>query len=251
MSMSEQEQGIDPGPFNQRDEGGEVLEASPAAEAGEAAPAAKKAPIFRGIQQEFDSVEELSKYALELEKKTLEQEARLIGWSGLTEGKQPQGAEIPQPETFDSAKWGEELILNPAGTIEKIVAHVRSSIMGEISQNAGRTEFYDSFYEANEDLVGCEDLVDASVRLNSKKWEKIPTDQAAKLLAADVRARADKIRATTSRGIPLSNKQPHALQSGAGSGGSGGATAPAAAAAKPLSFADQLKLAQLKRKKRA
>ena len=242
---------IDNGPFG----GGAPNPETPAVEApttGEVdgtappagAPAASGPTIFTGIQRSFTDIKDLSAYTLELEKQTLEQQARLSGMSGMIAAP---AAASQAAQGLDYKSLGEEFILNPGNAVEKIISHVRSSIMGDVAASASTTEFYRSFYEVNEDLVGCEDLVDASVGKNREAWARIPTEQAAKLLAADVRARASKIRGgSPTNGTILPSKSAHALPSG-------GNPAPRVAAppAKVLTFADQLKLSQLGRKKRA
>lgn len=241
------EQILDPGPFEailQAEAGGEA----PAAEApagDSAAPAAE--PIFRGIQRNISDPAELAQYALELERKSLEQEARLSGFSSFT---QPPAAAQAAPSSMhglDSAKIAEEFILNPGGAIDKIIAHVKSSVLGDVSQQTGRTEFFRSFYDENEDLRNAEDLVDLSVSRNADKWKSIPVDQAKKLLAQDVRQRISALRGVApAGGTPLSTKPAHALPSG-------GNPAPKVPAAAPraTTFLDEFKAQRAKHVKRA
>lgn len=238
---------IDNGPFGAMAQGeAPAAEAeTPAAETPASEATTPTATIFQGIQRSFTDINELSKYTLELEKQTLEQQARLSGLNGLAQPAAPAAAN--PASGLDYKQLGERFILDPAGAVQDIISHVRSSVMGEVATSAATQTFYQSFYEANEDLVGCEDLVDASVARNQQAWKNVPTEQAAKLLAADVRARAAKIRGSApSQGTVLSGKPAHALPTG-------GNPAPKITQppAKALSFADQLKAQQSKHKKRA
>lgn len=247
---------IEPGPFgegasgavpSESEGGGDVVAAGGASAPPEGAPAAQV--IFKGLQKEFTSVEELSRHTLELERQVIEQQARLSGLSAVSIPAQGDAqAAQPKPSGFDSKALGEEFILNPASAVEKIVAHVRSSILGDVQRQTSSNEFYRAFYEANEDLVGCEELVDAAVNKNFEAWKNVPAEQAAKLLAIEVRAKADKIRGSVPGAQVLSSKPAHALPSG-------GAPAPKIAApaakSKVLSFSEQLAQQQAKHKKRA
>ncbi len=250
QAIPEQEQLIEPGPFAAAGVEEPALETEGSAvqpDGSSVSPVAPAAPLFRGIQREITSMEELTKYTLELEKQTLEQQARLSGMSGTAPA--PVAAEIPyggiDPKEFD--RLGEEFILNPGNAVKKITDMVRASVLGDVAREGSTKNFYDAFYEANEDLVGCEDLVEVSVAQNQKAWEKIPTAQAAKLLASDVRARVMKIRGSAPLGVALPSTPAHALPSG---GIASVKPAPVAPAPK-LSFADQLKSQQAKHKKRA
>lgn len=241
--MPPEQQLIEPGPFEDQ-----AAEAPAAEGAPEAPAAAAVAPaIYKGLQKDFSTLEELSEYTRSLERQTLEQQGRLSGMAAVPSTQAP--APLAAAAGLDYKKLGEEFILSPETAVEKIIGHVRSSVMGDVNQQVGRTEFYRAFYEVNEDLVGCEDLVEASVAKNSRAWANIPQVEAAKLLAHDVRQRAEKIRggAMAPGATALPSRAPHALPSG-------GNPAPRSAAPAPapkLTFAEQLKAAQAKHKKRA
>lgn len=237
---------IDPGPF-----GGEALE-EPAQDPAVSPPAAPEgdvtapAPtIYQGIQKSFTTVEDLGAYTLELERQTLEQQARLEVLKGV-----PSESEPVAPTTGLNYKaLGEEFIISPESAVQKIIQHVQGAVMGSVTQNASRAEFFRSFYEAHEDLIGCEELVDASVAKNSPTWSKLPMEQASKLLAADVRARAARIRGSAAApgSIELSARPAHALAGG-------GSPAPRVQAPKPaapLSFTAQLLAAKAKHRRGA
>lgn len=251
---AEAQQLIDPGPFEGAANAGMEREPVPMHEPApadappvvepEAEPAPKvAAPIYKGIQKDFTSMDELTKYTLELEKRTLEQEAKLSGLSTRVDVTKPNTEANPQG--FDRNKFAEELILNPASAADKLASYIESRVLGTVSQNVGRDKFYESFYQANEDLVGCEDLVEMAVNRNQKAWASLPVETAAKLLAEDVRNRAAKIRAgITPNSTVLPSKSAHALPSG----GNAAPKQPAAAPKKPLTFAEQMKDMQRKHK---
>lgn len=238
---------IEPGPFAASANAGieAPAAAAPVTEApAAAAPAAQ--PIFRGIQRDITDPAELSKYALELEKRTIEQEARLSGMGGAPSQTAPAAA--PALEAPNYGKLAEKFILDPAGAIQEIETRIRSSIMGDVSQQTGRTEFYRSFYDENEDLAGAQDLVELSVAKNGAKWKNVPIDQAKKLLADDVRSRLAQLRGTTiaGTGTPLSTAPAHALPTSSGS-----APKTPAAASAPTTFLAEFSALRAKRKKLA
>lgn len=209
-------------------------------------------PFFKGLAKEVATAEELSDYALELEKKLIMQEAKLTGL-GQTLG-QPAKAETPTaPVDTDQdfyAQVAEEFILKPQDAVKKIEERIRKSILGDVEREAGKKTFFSSFYEKHEDLKGCEDIVDMVLQRKGPEWANVPVGQASELLANEVRSRLASLRGSVNTGNQtqiLSSRPAHAL-------GSSGPTPPKAPAAKVETIGtlvSDLKGFQAKRKKRA
>lgn len=210
----------------------------PAPAPAAASPAGDKPPVlYKGIQKEFTSTDEWTKYTMELERRTLEQEARLAGLETTLRipatGEAP--VEAPRP-AFDKKAIGEEMILNPASAIDKIINHVTDSVKNAVGSQTLREKYFETLYAENEDLIGAEDLVEASVQRNSAKWGKLPVEKATQLLLADVRGKLEKIRGASGKILP--SAPAHALPTG----GNPAPRQPAAAApAKPQTFTEQMK----------
>lgn len=230
----------------QAEEVGTYAEEAAAPEAPQA-PAAPSAPIFRGIQRDIATPEELSAYALSLERQVLEQQAQL---GGLGRAQAPVHAEPAAQDSDFYKQVSVEFITNPETAIKRIEERVYGRINGAVEQRLGVNEFHRSFYAENEDLVGCEDIVESTMAKNRSKWDHVPTPQAKKLLAAAVRERLNAIRggasASPARVTELPARGAPGLPASGASARPSKGNAPAANTA-PTTIAGMLKAQRAKR----
>lgn len=183
-------------------------------------------PIFRGIQRDISDQKELSEYALSLERQNLEMQARL---GGLGVGAREEAPQAPVDDSAFYRTVSEEFIIAPQTAIKRIEDRIYDRVNGQVESRIGVTEFYRSFYDENEDLVGCEDLVEAALTKNREAWKRIPTPQAKKLLANAVRERVSAIRGveSTTRTTELPQRGAHALGASGTPGKAAGGPKPA------------------------
>jgi len=234
-------------PFNEV--AGEVQEEVSDKEITKESAEVSKAPIFRGIQKDFTDVGELSEYTLGLERRVLEQEAKLSGFLPQSSQQTAPAAATSAEEQNFHAQIAEEFILNPKSAMQKMEERIRNSILGDVGKQTARDTFFKSFYEEHEDLTGCEDLVDLALQKNQDKWKNVPLVEAKKLLAHEVRSRVAAIRGKVDSGITvqtLAQKPAHTFTTG-------GLTPPKTSSAKVEtlgSLVTDIKAFQAKRKKR-
>lgn len=212
-----------------------------------------KKPFYRGLSKEVQTPEELAQYALELEKKAIMADAQLMSLGKVvpeqkTLGGQESVSQSEEDKTFYS-QVAEEFILNPQEAVKRLEERISRSVRGEAAKDAGKAAFFKSFYEKNEDLVGCEDVVDMILTRKMPEWSNVPVGQAGELLAAETRSRLASIRGsanTDGQAQVMTSRPAHAL-------GSSGPTPPKAQAKAETydTFVAAFKGFQAKRRKRA
>lgn len=217
---------------------------------------APKKPFYKGLSKEVQTPEELAQYALELEKKAIMSDAQLMSLGKVVPG-QEQGPTLGQAESPEQAEAdktfysqvAEEFILNPQQAVKMLEERISRSVRGEAAKEAGKSAFFKSFYEKNEDLAGCEDIVDMILARKMGEWANVPVGKASELLAAETRSRLASLRGSANTGGQtqvLGSRPAHAL-------GSSGPTPPKAPAKTETdeSFVSSLKGFQAKKRKRA
>lgn len=211
-------------------------------EAPEPDKAAKKT-IFQGLNKSFEDPEELSSYARELEKKQIELEAKIAARDELTKAT----AKVEEP--VEEINYAEMLFSDPEkairGIYEKARAEARSEVDG-LNKKLESKAFWATFYEANPDLSGNEDIVDMIMEKNRPEWKDMQTGKAKILLADEARRRINLIKKTSGDVEELSSRK--AVTAGA-TGASVSRTK--VAEAPVLSFVDQMNKQRQDRRKRA
>lgn len=154
------------------------------------APAVQTKPIFKGLNKTFNTPEELASYALELEKKQIEYEAKM-SILDKPRHKKDEDETVVEPVKVNLA---EKLFTDTEGTLQALAQQIESNIDAKYAKKNSDKKFWDEFYADFEDLRGCEELVDWKLDANREKWKNVPLEQARKLLANETRSYIMKIR---------------------------------------------------------
>lgn len=96
----------------------------------------------------------------------------------------------PQPAPIvEEVDWGQEFYADPKSAVEKIKDVVRKELRAEYTQDMGRREFWNKFYQKHPDLETSADLVQSILAANMSSLANKSIPDAIKDLSALTRAR--------------------------------------------------------------
>jgi len=203
-----------------------------------AAPAAGK-PLFRGLTKTLNTPEELAEYANELERRVIENEAKVSVYSGLG---QVNGKPVAEP--VKKKAYGERIFADPDGVLTELRTELKEELRGEDAKRENERAFWTSFYEENPDLAKAKKIVDYELTQNRNAWSGLSLSDAKVMLAKTARKSVQEIRDAGKPTETLRSGKAHAISAG---GGGAAARQETAENNKPVSFTDQIKNMQKKR----
>lgn len=174
----------------------------------DAAPAASTTPIFKGINKSFVSMDELTSYVTELERKQIEAEARLsmLDKFAVKPPSEPSADEPTALVTEEelNSKYAERMFSEPAKVLKELAEDIEARIERKGKKSQDEKQFWSSFYDEFADLNGLDDIVQLQLHRKREEWSKLPVDTARKLLAHEARSAVARIRgmATPTETLP-------------------------------------------------
>lgn len=142
--------------------------------------------------------EQILAYAVELERKQIEAEAKLsVFQSGLTPTPAAPLAEatsvVPSDKELNE-KYAARMFSEPATVLKEFAADIERRMDQKNAKSTEEKTFWSSFYDEFSDLTGLDDIVQLQLYKNQEQWKKVPVSQARKLLASASRQYVEKIR---------------------------------------------------------
>lgn len=178
----------------------------------------------------FDSIEDMSKYVADLERKVIEPQTPIV---------QTQVQNQTQKVLIDGMTLDQLMFANPERYHEYIIDQADKRADAKIAQVEHRKTFWQDFYNANPDLRGKEEIVDALVAKNWTTWEKMPVKDFSKVVSDTSRSTLRKVGAFNATEV----KQGEAATLSA----SGEKTAPVERPRQETSFVDEIRNRQIRR----
>lgn len=200
--------------------------------------AAPPKPVYEGAGGVFQTPEELANYTRSLEVKLVQQ--------AMVPPPPASTIPVPPPTTKSVLQQvSEEIFVNTDVALEKLVTHVREEVRSENRSVDNRKKFWETFYSENTDLRGVEFIVDLVEREHASLLAPLSLTEAKKLIATKSRERVHQVKRAA--GI-TETEMPSGSGTVVGSSGSGAPPPKATGATQAISFSDQVKQMQRRRR---
>lgn len=204
------------------------------------APAASAEPVYQGAGGTFKTPAELAAYTRSLEEKLV----RAAMVPPVTQAATITPGAPPALERNELRDLSEEIFVNTEQGLEKLLSIAETRIEAKTAKADNRKKFWEGFYAENQDLRGVDFIVDLVEREHRSQLEPLSLSEAKKLIATKARERVHQVKKAS--GI-VETEMPPGPATVVGSSGSGAPPKPGAAP-QAISFADQVKQMQRRRR---